>query len=242
MGRHVFSNFLMVLITCFTLASAAQQKKNNMEQLDKKEQQIVDISALTAIGDIPKLKKSLNLGLDAGLTVNEIKETLVQLYAYCGFPRSLNAISAFIAVVDERKAKGIIDVEGKASQNTAIADKYQLGKKNLQTLTGVEETKLNGANAFAPAIDSFLKEHLFADIFNRDVLSFKTRELITISALAAMTGVAPQLQAHIGMGMNTGISEAELKKAFKLIDKSINTTQGNLARETLGKVLASRKP
>ncbi|KJS29540.1 MAG: hypothetical protein VR64_20520 [Desulfatitalea sp. BRH_c12] len=39
---------------------------------------------------------ALNQGLDAGLTVNEIKEILVQLYAYAGFPRSLNAIGTFM--------------------------------------------------------------------------------------------------------------------------------------------------
>jgi 4-carboxymuconolactone decarboxylase len=225
MGRSVFSILLIALIACFTLASVAQQKKYNMKHLDKKEQQ-----------------ESLNLGLDAGLMVNEIKETLVQLYAYCGFPRSLNAINAFIVVLDERKAKGITDVEGKTSSDMNITDKYQSGKKNLQTLTGVEEIRLSGANAFAPAIDSFLKVHLFADIFNRDVLSFQMRELITISALAAMTGVAPQLQAHIGMGMNTGINQRELEDAFGLIDKSVNTTHGDLAREILVKVLATRKP
>ncbi|KLT67155.1 hypothetical protein AB669_04105 [Pedobacter sp. BMA] len=229
-------------MSCLTVASAAQQKKNNMEKLDKKEQQIVDISALAAIGNIPKLKESLNMGMDAGLTVNEIKETLVQLYAYCGFPRSLNAINVFIVVLDERKAKGIIDIEGKTSSDLYLADKYQSGKNNLQILTGMEEKKPSGANAFVPAIDVFLKEHLFADIFNRDLLSFKMRELITISALAAMTGVAPQLQAHIGMGMNTGITEVELKDVFELIDKSINTIQGDLARETLAKVLSTRKP
>jgi 4-carboxymuconolactone decarboxylase len=32
------------------------------------------------------------------LTVNEIKEILVQMYAYAGFPRSLNGINAFMAV------------------------------------------------------------------------------------------------------------------------------------------------
>lgn len=47
--------------------------------LDAKQQGIVTISALTAIGDIPNLKQALNAGLDAELTVNEIKEVLVQL-------------------------------------------------------------------------------------------------------------------------------------------------------------------
>ena len=39
--------------------------------------------------------------LDNGMTVNEVKEVLVQMYAYCGFPRSLNGINTLIAVLDE---------------------------------------------------------------------------------------------------------------------------------------------
>jgi len=51
------------------------------------------------------LKTQLNTGLDAGITINEITEVLVQLYAYCGFPRSLNGITTFMAVLEERKPK-----------------------------------------------------------------------------------------------------------------------------------------
>lgn len=45
-----------------------------------------------------KLQPALNDGLDSGMTVNEIKEILVQMYAYAGFPRSLNGISTFMKV------------------------------------------------------------------------------------------------------------------------------------------------
>jgi 4-carboxymuconolactone decarboxylase len=80
--------------------------------LDAKEQSMVTIAAFTANGDLDKLKPALHSGLDAGLTINEIKEVLVQLYAYCGFPRSLNGINTFMAVVDERIAKGVKDQAG----------------------------------------------------------------------------------------------------------------------------------
>ena len=63
-------------------------------------------------------------GLDAGLTVNEIKEILVQMYAYAGFPRSLNGIHTFMAVMEERQAKGIKDEKGiKASPVPADMNK-----------------------------------------------------------------------------------------------------------------------
>lgn len=38
---------------------------------------------------------------------------------------------------------------------------------------------------FAPVLDQYLKAHLFGDIFGRDNLDWKTRELATIASLAA---------------------------------------------------------
>jgi hypothetical protein len=75
-----------------------------------------------------------------------------------------------------------------------------------------------------------LKEHLFADIFDSDVLSHQQRELATISALAAMTGVQPQLESHISMGINTGLTERQLEQAFDLIEKSISKEQADGAK------------
>ena len=83
------------------------------QALSAKQHSIIPIAAFTANGDLAKLSTALHAGLDAGLTVNEIKEILVQMYAYAGFPRSLNGINTFMAVMDERHAKGITDAMGK---------------------------------------------------------------------------------------------------------------------------------
>ena len=81
----------------------------NPDALSLKERQVAAISGSAAKGETEGLSAALNAGLDAGLTVNEIKEVLVQLYAYCGFPRSMAALTTFMNVLDKRKALGIID-------------------------------------------------------------------------------------------------------------------------------------
>lgn len=214
----------------------AQDNNKNNQVLNSHQQSMASIAALTATGNLEQLKPTLNTGLDAGLTINEIKEALVQLYAYCGFPRSLNAINTLMTVVDERKAQGKKDIEGKDASVVSVTDKYKSGKENLQKLTGKEETDpKTGAAAFAPVIDTFLKEHLFASIFNRDVLNFRQREFVTISALAAIPGVEPQLQAHLFMGKNTGITDAQLLELTNIIEKTAGKTQANVLRKNIGK-------
>lgn len=228
------------LIIVFMLAAnimKAQTDKSQRETLTPQQQSIVAISALTATGNLGNLSSQLNVGLDSGLSVEETKEILVQLYAYCGFPRSLNAISTLMAVVDKRKAKGINDKSGKQNlSKRGEKEKYEQGRKVLEALTKTPQSKTApGFGEFAPRIDAFLKEHLFADIFESDVLTFQQRELVTISALAAMPGVTGQLQAHVKMGLNTGITEGQLAEVTDLIEKFVSRTQANVLREILGK-------
>jgi alkylhydroperoxidase/carboxymuconolactone decarboxylase family protein YurZ len=220
-----------------------QTNMNNNQTLNAKEQSIVTIAAFTAKGDLELLRKVLNKGLDAGLTVNEIKEVLVQMYAYCGFPRSLNGINTLMSVLEERKKKGINDEAGKmATPITDTADKYERGRKTLERLTGQPQSKpAKGFGEFSPTIDRFLKEHLFADIFDSDVLNYQQRELATISALAAMPGVEPQLESHLSMGMNTGLTEAQLQQVFDLIEKNISKEQAETTRKSLVNVISAKQ-
>lgn len=212
-------------------------------ELNAKQQSIVLISAYTADGELEKLKTALVAGLDAGLTVNEIKEVLIQLYAYTGFPRSLNGIHAFMAVMEERQAKGIKDELGKeASPLPADLDRDEYGAKVRARLARQETIPpASGYQLFTPTIDTFLKEHLFADIFARDVLDFQSRELATISALAATPGAAGQLQFHLGASMNMGLTEAQIRHFVALIDSKVGKQQAEVATSVLEKVLAARK-
>jgi 4-carboxymuconolactone decarboxylase len=228
---------LLVVFLLSTTLMKAQQATSVDQVLTNQQQSVVIISALTATGDLNGLKGQLNTGLEAGLTVNEIKEILVQLYAYCGFPRSLNGISTFMTVLEDRKAKGIQDATGKETRlPTARSGTYEQGRNVLETLTKTPQSKpAPGFGEFAPRIDAFLKEHLFADVFDSDVLTYQQRELVTIAALAAMPGVTSQLQAHLKMGMNTGLTNSQFVQVAELIEKFISRTQANSLRELVGK-------
>lgn len=220
--------------------SEARNIKQETQALNAKQEKIVTISSFTARGDLPRLKTALHEGLDAGLTVNEIKEVLVQMYAYCGFPRSLNGITTFMGVLEEREAKGIQDEIGKeASPLPANKSSIELGTEIQTGLAG--GTPVRGPiYTFAPTVDEFLKGHLFGDIFGRDTLDFQTREIATIAALASMTGVNSQLQAHFNIGLNTGLTEAQLKSLIAVLETRVGKQEADNADEVLGRVLSSR--
>lgn len=81
--------------------------------LSSQQQAIPLIAAFMATSDMPNLNTALNQGLDAGLTISETREVLVQLYAYVGFPRSLNALNELMTVVQARKQRGLDDAPGR---------------------------------------------------------------------------------------------------------------------------------
>ena len=200
-----------LFLAIFTLIHPLEAQ-NKMNSLTAKEQQIAAISANTAQGNLADLKQALNAGLDAGLTVNEIKEVLTQLYAYCGFPRSLNALGTFMAVVKERSNK---DAQGKLPSPLPSGKSIDFGTANQTKLIGSEVK--GEIYDFAPAIDEYLKGHLFGDIFARDNLNWKTREIVTVAALAAMSGTEPQLNGHINIAKHNGVTDAQIAEILAIV-------------------------
>jgi 4-carboxymuconolactone decarboxylase len=237
MKTNISSLLIMVSLLVSTFAIGSEE--NNMEKqhtLNQKEQCIIQIAAFTAEGDINRLKPALNEGLDAGLTVNEIKEILVQMYAYAGFPRSLNGIGTFMAVMDERKDKGIKDEVGKeASPMPTDKSSLEFGTENQTQLIG--QPVAGPLFDFVPAIDQFLKVHLFGDIFQRDVLDWRERELATIAALANIKGVNNQLQAHYAISMNNGITPEQLHDFVTVLEARCGLEVARNAKDALEKVL-----
>ncbi len=233
--RRFFS--IIVATWFFTCNLIAQNEMSSIQTLTEGQQSIILISAYTAKGELQDLKPALNKGLDAGLTVNEIREVIVHLYAYCGFPRSIRGLQTFMAVLDERKARGISDIPGaEASPINQESDKYERGKKVLEELTNAPQDKpLSGYGAFAPVIDTFLKEHLFADIFERDVLTYTQRELVTISVLSAIGGAEPMLRSHMAICLNLGLTQDQLTEALLIVD-GINNRAETSEKDTSGLV------
>jgi 4-carboxymuconolactone decarboxylase len=215
------------------------QSPMNTKTLDNRQQSIIPISAFMAMGNQEKLSQSLNDGLNAGLSISEIKEILVQLYAYAGFPRSLNAISTLERVVNDRKQKGIIDEEGKAPDKVSFENgKFGYGKDVLTKLTGSTATGL--PQKYVPVIDTFLKEHLFADIFSRNNLDYQSREIATISALASLGGTEAQLRSHLKVGNHIGLTEEQLRSLALVLSTKVGWKEGNVASGNIDIVFNTR--
>lgn len=212
------------------------------DTLSARQQAIPLIASFMAASDIPRLHTALNEGLDAGLTVGETKEVLVQLYAYAGFPKSLNALGELLKVVETRKQRGIQDAPGlEPSRAIPTGDALlAAGTANQTTISGGPVK--NAVTDFAPVINQFLQAHLFGDIFERDNLDWQSRELATVGALAAMPGVEAQLRSHMAASMRVGLTVAQLRQLIQVLAERGDGQAARRADAALTQALAVTTP
>ena len=173
------------------------------QTMTERQKGLAACACLMAQGDLERLEHAVKMALDNGVTINELKEAFSQLYAYTGFPRSLNALGVLNKVLDNKQPSW---QEGKPWKRPEIWDD---AAKALKQGTEVQ-TKLSGRSFdynFCPQDDYYLKSHLFGDIFASDQLSAADREIVTVAALSGLEGVAPQLAAHKQGAVNMGNSQ-----------------------------------
>ena len=153
-------------------------------------------AALEARGDLQRLDTAIREALDGGVSVNKMKDAFAGLYAYTGFPRSLNALNTLEQVLSQRRAAGIIDDEGQPFHRPAVWDDATLALQQGTEMQTRDEGGTPWNYSFCPQADYYMKSHLFGDIFASNQFTPAERELLTVSALSAMDGVTPQFEGH----------------------------------------------
>ena len=210
--------------------------------LTSREQAIVAVASYTGKGDLEHLKAAFVRALEAGMTINEVNEVLIHAYAYCGFPRSLRAIQTFMRLVDERKANGIKDKVGReASVITDSGNRYERGRDVLAEISGVPaDAPKAGYALFAPVIERFLKEHLFVDLFERDLLTYRERELATVSILAGVGGVEPMFKSHAAICLHLGIMPEQLSALLNIVETNLGKNYSEPLRIVLNQLIEKK--
>lgn len=231
----------LVALTLMAASSTSMSTTSASGTLSNKQLAIPVIAAFMASSDLPRLNQALNQGLDAGLTVSETKEILVQLYAYAGFPRSLNALGELMKVLEARKQRGIEDAQGRDPVRE-IPTGDALLEAGIANQTRISGGVVKGPLfEFAPVINLYLQTHLFGDIFERDNLDWQSRELATVGALAATPGAEPQLLAHMLASLRVGLTAEQLRQVTHVLSERVDKAVADRANEALTQALASEK-
>ena len=151
-------------------------------------------------------------------------------------------MQTLVAVLDGRKAAGAeVNWGREASPITDTRPKYERGRDILAEISGVPADAPKADYAvLAPEIEVFLKEHLFADLFERDVLTHAEREIATVAILAAIGGVEPMMKGHMGIALNVGVTPDELRGLLALVERRIGRSEADAGRLMLDEVLQGK--
>ncbi|MCU8045213.1 MULTISPECIES: carboxymuconolactone decarboxylase family protein [unclassified Shewanella] len=89
--------------------------------------------------------------------------------------------------------------------------RYVQGLAKLTEIDGEAGEKVIRSLAdICPDLGKYIIEYPFGDIYQREGLDLKTRELVTVAALTALGHCQPQLNVHINGALNVGCTPLEI--------------------------------
>jgi 4-carboxymuconolactone decarboxylase len=93
--------------------------------------------------------------------------------------------------------------------DVSTSDRYERGLKKMSEVYGVD-----AGEAVAPLRDlgRYMVEFPYGDIYSRDGLAVRDREIATSAMLTALGGREPQLRVHFAAALNVGLTPAELEE------------------------------
>lgn len=93
--------------------------------------------------------------------------------------------------------------------------RHTRGWENLMQIDGEGGKRvIESLMDIAPDLGKYVIEFAFGDIYSREVLDLKQRQLVTIASLTTQGGCEPQLNVHINAALNIGLSPNEVIEAI----------------------------
>ncbi|MCP1996252.1 carboxymuconolactone decarboxylase family protein [Flavobacterium sp. HSC-61S13] len=190
----------------------------NEQHLTDKQKEIVALCSLIAQRAVPEIKVHLHGALNTGNTVIELKDIILQMSIYTGFPKSITAMKLLKEVLEERVNKGIVDIMGTPLVFDESTSRRDNGSTQLAILDPLQEQRLYDLlGESSPALIRFTMEHAFGDIYAKSTLDSKSKQLATIAALATLGNAVDQLKFHINAGLQVGLTTAQINEIMLLM-------------------------
>ena len=175
--------------------------------LDVRTRLMVQLAALIASHAVSEYRIMLGGALNVGVTPVEVKEIVYQAVPYVGMAKVFDFLHATNEVFTSRGIQLPLEVQSTTTRETRQETGLNVQRKILGD-------KIDQLYAQSPKdqlhIQKFLSENCFGDYLTRRGLDLKTRELLTLSMLAALGGCEPQLAGHVAANLVVGNDRSRL--------------------------------
>lgn len=89
------------------------------------------------------------------------------------------------------------------------------GKRMLNRIDGdAGHSVIESLKGIAPDLGKYIFEFAFGDIYPREGLNLKEREMITLASLLTQGGCENQLKVHIKAALNVGLKKNQIIEIF----------------------------
>lgn len=170
--------------------------------LSDKQKAIVILTTLTASGTHEVMEKYVLAALRAGVSANEVRETLIQCTPYVGMEKVNLALKEAYKAFEKAGVADTVTEQGTVEEDT----RFNNGLAAQQNIFGAENIN-NMRNAAPPAlkhIQDYLSAYCFGDFYTRKTLDLKMRELITFCAIITLGGCEAQAKSHAAANLRVG--------------------------------------
>ena len=171
--------------------------------LAPRDRSIATLAALIARNQTIEMPYYLNLALDNGVKPREISEIITHLAFYSGWADAMSAVAVAKDVFAERK----IGTDQLPAASPSLLPLNETAEADRATRVGQQ------FGAVFPGVVQYTTDVLFRDLWLRPDLAPRDRSLVTVSALTA-SGQFAQLTGHLNIGMNNGLTQAEIAEAI----------------------------
>src|SRR6266567_931121 len=171
--------------------------------LAPRDRSIITLAALIARNQTIEMPYHFKLALDNDVKPREISEIITHLAFYSGWANAMSAVAVAKDVFAQREI---------GTDQLPPASGPLLPLDEAAEAQRAERVGQQFGAAF-PGIVQYTTDVLFRDLWLRPDLAPRDRSLVTVSALIA-TGQGPQLAAHLIIGMNNGLTAAEVSEAI----------------------------
>ncbi len=195
----------------------------NRPGLSLKSREFATLAMVTVLGNQSNsLEAHVEGALRAGATETEVKEVVMQMTVYAGYPKTLTAIAAaqkIFADIKKTKNPSVSKLSELENQPQAESNeaRYRRGLDALNQITKSSgEAVVKSFEDIAPDLGRYIVEFSYGDVFSRPNLDLKTRELATVSALTGLNTTASELplKVHVNGALNVGANRQEIIEAI----------------------------
>jgi 4-carboxymuconolactone decarboxylase len=181
--------------------------------LDMENRCLCTVSALTALGQMPLLRRNIERALNLGVVPDKIVEVVIQMTFLVGIPSVEGAMKLAKDIFEEQ---GIEYFPTRVyDTNRTVEELHQNGLRIYDEQMGVPPLyPVDDPNSLEMEMQKFIEQYHWGAIHDRPGLDPKTRALCSLSAMTVQGQYDRQIRRLIEGALHVGASPQEINEVF----------------------------